>query len=143
MDFKKILEYQKKDAELIKLERKLAQDENKKIYTQMISIVKDTQNKSASLEKQAGDLITIYENLKKQYNDNLTYVNKISGKNIDTSSLADLEALQEIAQTILNNLVLLEKKMIAQAEKVNAILVDFEQTKCDRVPHVLHAKVYR
>ena len=69
MNLKKILEYQKKDAELIKLERKLSQDENKKIYTQMVGIVKDTQNKSSSLEKQASDLIASYENLKKTYSE--------------------------------------------------------------------------
>lgn len=129
MNLKKILEYQKKDAELIKLERKLSQDENKKIYTQMVGIVKDTQNKSSSLEKQASDLIASYENLKKTYSENLNYANKVNGKNVENSSVSDLEALEQIAQTILNNMSILEKKMLALAEKVNTILVDFDQAK--------------
>ena len=37
MDLKSILDYQKKDAELIKLERSLNSNDNKKIFTQMIN----------------------------------------------------------------------------------------------------------
>jgi len=92
-------------------------------------VVKDAQNKSSALEKQAGDLIASYEQLKKTYQDNVVYANKINGKDLETSSVADLETLEEIAQTVSNNLAILEKKLLNQAEKVNAILVDFDQTK--------------
>ena len=36
MDLSKLLDYQKKDYELIKLERQLYNNEDKKIYNQMI-----------------------------------------------------------------------------------------------------------
>lgn len=129
MDLKTILQYQKKDAELIKLEKQLNSNENKKIYTQMISVVKDAQNKSNELEKKAGDLIADYEQLKKSYQENVAYANKIGAKDLDKLNLSDIETMEEIAQTILTNLSILEKKLLAQAEKVNAVLTDFEQTK--------------
>ena len=129
MDLKTILEYQKKDAELIKLERTLKNNENKKIFTQMISVVKDAQNKSNALEKQAGELFAGYNDLKKTYEDNIKSANIVIGKNLETSSLQDLETMEEIASNIISNLSILEKKLLQEAEQVNAVLVEFDQTR--------------
>ena len=129
MDLKKILEYQKKDAELIKLERTLNNNENKKIYSQMVSIVKDAQNRSNALEKQAGDLLTIYSSLKKTYEDNIKSANIVNNKKLETASVSDLDTMEEIASNIITNLSILEKKLLLEAEKVNAVLNDFDQTR--------------
>jgi len=129
MNLKQILEYQKKDGEVIKLERELNSNENKKIYTQMVAIVKDAQTKSNILEKQAAELNENYEQLKRTYEENIKSANIISNKNIEEVSDSDLNMMEEIAQTIINNLTILEKKLKNQAEKVNAVLRDFEQTK--------------
>lgn len=129
MDLKKILDYQKKDAELIKLERTLNNNEDKKVYTQMISVVKDAQNRSNALEKQAGDLLGVYQNLKKTYEDNIRSANIVNNKNLEKTSLADLDTIEEIASNIMTNLNILEKKLLLEAEKVNAILNDFDQTR--------------
>lgn len=128
MDFK-ILDYQKKDAEIIKLEKQLNFSEDKKVYTQMVAVVKDAQSKSAQLEQQAGELIENYKKLKQTYEDNLKSANIIIGKNLETAQKADLETIENISQNIINNLSILEKKLLTQAERVNAILVEFEQTK--------------
>ncbi len=129
MDLKTILEYQKKDAELIKLERQLNNNENKKIYTQMVAVVKDAQNRSNALEKQAGDLLQSYQNLKKTYEDNIKSANIVIGKKLETASESDLETMEEIASNIVTNLSILDKKLLQEAEKVNAVLNDFEQTR--------------
>lgn len=129
MDLKTILNYQKKDAELIRLERELNNNENKKAYTQMISVVKDAQNRSNSLEKQAGELLSIYQNLKKTYEDNIKSANIVIGRKLETASISDLDTIEEIASNIVNNLSILEKKLLQEAEKVNAVLVDFDQTR--------------
>lgn len=129
MDLKSILEYQKKDADLVKLERKLNSSENKKIYIQMISVVKETQNQSASLEVQAGEVIKGFESLKKTYNDNAKSAGVLAGKKLESLSEDDLQAIEEISQTIASNLAILEKKLLAQAEKVRTVLTNFDQTK--------------
>lgn len=129
MDLKKLLEYQKQDSELIKLERQLYNNEDRKIFNQMINVVKDAQNKSALLEKQAGDLITVYNNLKQTFDDNIKSANIIGNKNIEDASPEDIENIQKIATDIVNNLSILEKKLLQQAERVNSVLIEFEKTR--------------
>ncbi len=129
MDLSKILEYQKRDSEIFKLERQLNNNENKKIYTQMISVVKDAQNQSAALEAQAGQIIASYENLKKSYLDNSKSTGAVAGKNIDSLSVEELSAMENVTQTILNNLSILEKKLLGEAEKVRTVLQEFENAK--------------
>lgn len=146
MNIDKILEYQKKDFELIKLQRQLENDEDKKIYTQMIASAKDSQNKSAVLEKEAGELISDFEQLKKIYEDNVKSAGKVSTKNLDNSKVEELDNVVELSSNILSNLNVLEKKILALAEKVNSILSDFEQTKKKynqaREKHKVHKQKY-
>ena len=129
MDLKSILDYQKKDAELIKLERALNQNENKKIYTQMVNIVKDAQNQSSALENQAGELIKNFNSLKKVYDDNSRTAQTIVNKNLETISEDELESIQDVAKKIINNLSILEKRLLNQAENVRNVLANFENTK--------------
>ena len=109
MDLKSLLDYQKKDAELIKLEKQLSNNENKKIFSQMISVVKDAQNKSSALEKQAGDLLKEYQELKNTYENNIKSANIIVNKKLETASDSDLDTIEEIAANIINNLTIMEK----------------------------------
>ena len=129
MDLKSILEYQKKDAELIKLERQLETSENKKVSGQMVSVVKEAQNQSTTLENQAKDIIASFEALKKSYADNIKSAGVVANKKLESLSTEDLDTISELSQTIFNNLCILEKKLIAQAEKVRNILSNFDQTK--------------
>ncbi len=129
MDLKTILEYQKKDSELIRLERELNNNENKKVFNQMIAVVKDAQNKSNALEKQASDLLSAYQGLKKTYEDNIKSANIVIGKKLETASSSDLDTIEEIANNIINNLSILEKKLLHEAEKVNSVLQEFDQTR--------------
>lgn len=129
MDLKKILDYQKKDFELYKLERTLNENENKKIFVEMKNVVQNAQNKRNILEKQAGDLLSDYNNLKKNYEENIKSANIILGKKMETASEADLDLIEEIASKISNNLSILEKMLLQEAEKVNAVLVEFNQIR--------------
>lgn len=129
MDLSKLLEYQKKDAELIKLERQLYNNEDKKIYTKMIDVVKEAQSKSALLEKQAGDLIKVYNNLKQTYDENIKSANIIANKDLEEATYHEVENIESVAQTIINNLTILEKKLLQQAEQVNSVLMEFERTR--------------
>lgn len=129
MDLKKLLDYQKQDSELIKLERQLYNNEDKKIFNQMINVVKDAQSKSALLEKQAGDLINVYNNLKQTYEENIKSANIIGNRKVEEASISDIENIEQVAQTIINNLSILEKKLLQQAERVNSVLIEFEKTR--------------
>ena len=129
MDLKSILDYQKKDAELVKLERNLNSSENKKIFSQMIAVVKETQNQSSALEQQAGEMIKSFNSLKRTYEDNVKSASVISNKKLENMSEDEILNMQQLAETISSNLTILEKKLLAQAEKVRTLLTNFEQTK--------------
>ena len=129
MNIKKILEYQAKDSELNKLERSLARSESKKVYQDMIDIVKKAQEKSANLEQQAGLIASEIEKLKKTYLDNSNNVSKIISKNFAELSGEEIDKIAEMVKAINNNLAILEKKMMSEAEKLNITLNEFEKTK--------------
>lgn len=129
MDFSKVIDYQKKDLELIKLERSLNQSENKNIYLKMYNIVKQAQSKSLELENSANLLISEINSVKKTYNDNIKSVDVINNRNLELSKDSDLDTLSEIAKTISSNLNILERKILQLSEKLNSILVEFNQTK--------------
>ena len=76
MDFKNVLEYQKKDGELIKIERELNSHQSRKISSEMISVVKKAQERSAQLENHAGALSKDFEALQKAYNENVAQIEK-------------------------------------------------------------------
>lgn len=129
MNLNNILDYQKKDAELIKLERALYGSENKKISNQMINVVKETQNQSAMLENQAQQLIKSYTSLKKTYEENSKTANLILNKNLDAITEEEIFSIENVAQKVANNLAILEKKLLASAESVRDVLSNFEQAK--------------
>lgn len=129
MDLKSILDYQKKDAELIKLEKALNSNENKRIFTQMVNVVKDAQNQSTALEQQANELIKSYNSLKKTYADNTKTANVLANKNLNNLTEDEVYSIEDVAQKIINNLAILEKKLLTQAEQVRNILSNFDQTK--------------
>ena len=129
MKIEKILEYQKKDFDIIKLERQLENNEDKKIYQSMIGVVKDAQNKSTSLDKEANALIQEYKNLEKTYNENLKSCGVVLNTKLDKISENDLTNVSTVANDLINNMSILEKKLMYLAERVNAILSEFENTK--------------
>ncbi len=129
MKIEKILEYQKKDFDIIKLERQLENNEDKKIYQSMIGVVKDAQNKSTSLDKEANALIQEYKNLEKTYNENLKSCGVVLNTKLDKISENDLTNVSTVASDLINNMSILEKKLMYLAERVNAILSEFENTK--------------
>ena len=129
MNLKSILEYQKKDSELIKLERSLAANENKKIFTQMVNVVKDAQAESSTLENQAKEILKVFESLKKTYEDNAKSANILATKNLENISEDELASVENLAKTISNNLAILEKKLLSEAERVRNVLSSFENAK--------------
>lgn len=129
MDINKILEYQKKDFEIIKLERQLENNEDKKIYQKMIGIVKDTKNKSTELDKEASALLEEYKSLKNTYNENLKSCGIVLNKDIDKISEEDLNNVANVAENLINNMNIIEKKLMYLAERVNGILSQFKESK--------------
>lgn len=146
MDFTKILEYQKKDGELFKIERELNQNESKKIFQEMFKLIKKAQDRSQSLEAKAGIVLKDYESIKKAYNENIAQLEKFVSKNLEEMSNKDLDTVIEAANSIINNLNILEKRLFTQAESLNATLNEFNSTKKNygsaRAKYAENKKIY-
>lgn len=146
MEIQKILEYQKKDFEIIKIERMLNDSENKKITAQMVDRVKETQNKSLQLEKKAQELNLEFQGLQSSYEDNAQKFDKISKNDFSKLKEDEIASLESLTQSILTNLAVLDKKFIALAESIKRTLVDFENAKKNyalaREKHKKHKELF-
>ena len=129
MDISKILDYQKKDGELFKIENSLAKSEFKKNYQDMVAIVKKAQEKSSNLENQAGIILKEYSALNKSFAENNANVAKLAGKDISKLSENEIQNLTAAINTLTNNLSILEKKILQTAERLNVSLNEFDAAK--------------
>ena len=99
MDLSNILEYQKKDGELIKIERELASNPSRKIFSEMVAIVKKAQEKSGALEQRAGNLAKDYEALKKAYDESQKEIeeeNKKAEESISNLTVINVSKMKEL-----------------------------------------------
>ena len=129
MDIAKILDYQKKDGELFKIENSLAKSEFMKNYQDMVAIVKKAQEKSSNLENQAGIILKEYSALNKSFAENNANVAKLAGKDISKLSENEIQNLTAAINTLTNNLSILEKKILQTAERLNVSLNEFDAAK--------------
>ncbi|MDD4816083.1 MAG: C4-type zinc ribbon domain-containing protein [Clostridia bacterium] len=146
MDIKKILDYQTKDFEIIKLERTLNESADKKILDNLVELVKESQNTSAMLEKEAEETLLQYNNMKKNYEDNIKTYETLNRKEVDKLTENEINDIMKLANNISTNLNILEKKLLQQADKINAILADFDNTKkrynIAREKHKIHKEKF-
>lgn len=146
MAIENLLDYQSKDYEIFKLEKQLYDGEDKKVINDMITKVKDSQNRSLQLEKNATDLVNEFENLKKSFDENIKKLNMMTNSNVDKLSQADFSSFENSINALVNNLSLIESKLSYFAKKINVILTDFEQAKRTynnaREEYSKHKKLY-
>ena len=124
-----ILEYQKKDAQLVALQKQLSESPAKKVVNQMVEYVRNAQQKLVQIEKRASELIVEFEDLKNQLeNSNKTVdnLNKLKLESMDEKVLKSYENnTVEINAQILN----IEKNIASLSKRISSILTEFEETK--------------
>lgn len=142
MEIEKILDYQTKDFEIIKLERQLANSPDKTILSGLVNLVKETQNASALLEKEAEEAVIQFNNLKKTYNDNIAFLDKISTKENDKIEEEKCTEICDRVNEISLSLATLEKRVLGMADKINNILSEYNTAKkryfSAREKHAVH-----
>ncbi len=125
----KLLQYQKLDFELIKLNRELASCPEKATMNKMIAFVKDAQNKSSMLEKKAKDLLTEYNTVKLNYDKTLKTIEKLSKTDTAKVSADELKEISDQINITASELFGLEKKLNGISIRSKEVLKDFESTK--------------
>lgn len=125
----KILEYQKLDAEKIKVEKSLNNIEERQVMNKMIAFVKDAQNKSLQIEQSSKKLIEDYENLRKSYESNTSNIEKLTKTNVATMSKEELDACLKKVNALSSELFMIERNIGILIQKINEKLKEFEATK--------------
>ncbi len=125
--FKDLLEYQKLDAKLLKLNREIENNPSKQMLNKAVAIVKDEQARLLELDSKAKTVVANYEKCKQEYEKAYNSFNALS-----QSSEANEEKLAknlEELNKLVSALTLLERTLSSQAELVTTIIKNFETCK--------------
>ena len=126
-----MLEYQKKDGQLVKIEKEISESKAKKVVNQMVGIVKDAQQKLMQTEKNATILIKNYDSLNKSFINQqkitLKYL-KLKTENEQDDAIVEYEKSIKDATT---NLLLIQKNIAKLSKNITDTLKQFEQYKTD------------
>ena len=126
---KEILQYQKMDANLVKIERELENSDAKRVVNQMVEQVKNAQNKLVSIERSASQLIADYEKIKQEFEQESKRLDDIKQRDFHELNEAELrESSSDISKQIANMLSL-NKEITGLSKKIVRTLNDFETTK--------------
>lgn len=128
MELKNILEYQKIDSQLYKLEMQLNRSENKKKCITLSNEAKNAQAKSASLEEKAGAVLKEFEEAKRVLSQNTKLADALSKKDVENMTEEEIEQNSEYQEKISQNLQILDKKITKIAETINVILAEYNKT---------------
>ncbi len=128
MDITKILDYQKLDSQLYRLEKQLRDNPNKRVANEMSTNAKNAQAKSVQLEAKAGSLIQEIETVKKQLSVQTDKLNQIMAKDVNSLSKEEIESMLSLKDKLTQNLNILDKNLTKLAESVNGVLADFNKT---------------
>lgn len=126
--FKDLLEYQKLDAKLLKLNKAIESNPSKQMLNKAVSVVKDEQARLLELDAKAKSVIATYENCKKEYEKAYNSFNELS-QNTNMDSEEKLSKNLEELNKLVTSLTLLERTLSSQAELVTTIIKNFETCK--------------
>ena len=101
---KEILEYQKLDMQLKKLEKQVNSSNEKNVMNQMINYVKTAQNKTLELEKSAKKLTEDYQSLKAEYDKSLKTIKELTAKKAEELSEKEMEEVFHKINQVSSNL---------------------------------------
>ncbi len=124
-----MLEYQKLDGKLLKLNRDATCANEKETMNKMISYVKDAQNKTLQLESMSEKLIKEYHALKSDYDKNFAIIQGLI--KVDTTNLNGDEVQENLRRVnaLSSELFMIERNINLIITKINERLKEFEVTK--------------
>ena len=128
MKVDKMLEYQKLDSEMFKIEKQLRENSNRQNANQMHENMKNAQSRSLKLEEKAGALFAEIEKVKKQVAIQESKMDEFLNKDLSKMSKEEVDQLAGLKNKLAQNLQILEKNLTTLAESMNAVLADFNKT---------------
>lgn len=127
MDIAKIIEYQKLDTELFKIEKATRDDINRKNANEMQKRAQDAQKRSVELEEKAKTLNDQIEKIKVQFQAQTKMLNGILNKDVDNLEVEELEKLAGNKEKLIQNSNFLDKNLTKLAESVKAVIDEYQK----------------
>ncbi len=124
-----ILQYQEKDAQLVKIEKDLEVSPQKRNVNKLVEQVKQAQNKLVALENLANDLVAEFEKLNKQYELEQDKLEQIQNESYEGKSEEELGELESTIKRQISALLSLNKKIKELSNKITETVKDFDKTK--------------
>lgn len=124
-----IIEFQKLEEDLIKLQKEISNNPDKKNAQEMKSFVMESQKKSASLDREAKSLIEELEKLTEVQAKGIALVEKFNLQNVEGLSLEELKELDSKIRQAQKHLNELDNRLRANNEKIKKVLQDFNDNK--------------
>lgn len=124
-----ILEFQKLDEQLIKLQKEISNNPSKRQAQDMKNFIIEGQQKNASLDRESKNLINELEKLKEVQAKGIALVDKYSSQDIEKLSAEELKELSVKLNQAQKHLVELENRLRANLEKSKTVLQEFDNNK--------------
>ena len=125
----KLLNYQKVDSKLVKIERDLENSDSKGVVNKMVHLVKDAQNRLMQIEKTAGDLILEYKQLLSLFEKEKSAVAKAKEQDYSEQNMLELRESQNDVSKKISDIAALKKDITALSKKIIQKLNEFEKTR--------------
>ena len=126
---KSILEFQKLDAELIKLQKEISNNPDKKNVQNMKSYILECGQKYASLDREAKTLTLELDKLKEVQAKGIALVEKYNNQDVENLNQEELVDLQSKMKQTLKHLNELDNRLKVQSEKIKNVLHDYDNNK--------------
>ena len=123
-----IIDYQKKDIELMKLTKSLEDQASQNILKENKEIYVNSQSRFITLEAEAEKLMKLYSEAEELFKKLVNQSNEVLNKNISNVTEEMVNSLQDTIETISKQLLDLQKRLNVTLESSKQISSDFEQT---------------
>ncbi len=126
---KKMLEYQRLDIELAKMEKLIVKNDNKTNLSKLKAYILDFKNQAYKLEESARALVADYDKLKAQYQNNVDKIQQLNNTNLHTITLDKVDGMLYQINSLSSELYMLERNINSVLLKIKESLKNFEIIK--------------
>lgn len=127
MEITKILQYQKLDSELFKIEKALKNNQNRKIANDLYKKANDAQARSVQLETQAKNLVEQIKKIRQQFEMQNKMLNQVKNKDFDNLDEKEVENLFVLKDKLAQNSNFLDKNLTRLAENVKLVIDEYQK----------------
>ena len=126
---KDILEYQKKDAMLVKIDRDLENSQQKVEVNKLVEQVKQVQSKLVALENSATQLVAEFEKVKQTFEKEDNKLQKVKDTDFSDKDETELRDAEIQIKKEIGGLLGFGKEIKTLSDKITKTVKEFEQTK--------------